>query len=714
LNHCTAPRWGVAAPLGLTYPLMSDSEPLKRLRLLVSPAAAAFAGGALLVLLLTAALHLSVDRSSWHLQLDAPVRWAVLAHAMWQSWPIMVAAGFLAAAGTARRAWLTVASASVVCAIVFVWLASWSLFWATGQFLDMDSLALALASPGAMLLHVVDLAPVTLILVPIGCLLVTVAGALAVRRVSRARPVWRGLTLFAAAALSLFVGSLDSFAANHGLNVEGSVAHPEGGTGIRLGDLFEVLRRDRSDPVSHFRESLKRSRLAAAISPNIAVEWPDKVPYTPAPPARPHNVVVLVIESLRSDELAAYGSRLPVMPAIDSVAQDATVFLDHYAVATHSNYSAVSPVSSQFPLRDERTHIYPKNIQYSRVLLYDILKPLGYRTAIVSSQNEEWGGMVNFLASDRLDHFFHAGTYAGETYVPEEDTGFARYALKYGRSGKIDDAKTINEAIRWIGIDSTAAPFMMYINLQNSHVPYPIPANAPTPFGPRKPSFSIGFNYFPKDSAEVVRGVYRNALHYVDAQVGRLIDHLKNTGQWSNTIFVVVGDHGQAFFEHGFAAHSNELYEELLRTPLVIRAPDMRSELRAGLAQHVDIAPTILDLLGLPPHPGFQGMSLVSGTRAFAYSIVQTTMANQYGIVHGHHKLVIDTRTNQLVLRDLAADPAERHNVLRLNQPRAAYLRERLDTWHAAQLDYYANERLQSIVYAPVLPEQHGRLTVAK
>ena len=210
-----------------------------------------------------------------------------------------------------------------------------------------------------------------------------------------------------------------------------------------------------------------------------------------------------------------------------------------------------------------------------------------------------------------------------------------------------------------------------------------------------------------------MRGVYRNALHYVDAQVGRLIEHLKNTGQWDETIFVLVGDHGQAFFEHGFAAHGNELYEELLRTPLIIRSPKMKFGLRSGLAQHVDIAPTILDLLGLPPHPGFQGLSLMSGARQYAYSVVQTPMANQYGIVNQTDKLIVDARTSRFVLRDLKRDPSERLDVSRQNAANAARLRERLATWHAAQLGYYASARLQSSAYAPVLSEQSNQLSVA-
>jgi arylsulfatase A-like enzyme len=126
---------------------------------------------------------------------------------------------------------------------------------------------------------------------------------------------------------------------------------------------------------------------------------------------------------------------------------------------------------------------------------------------------------------------------------------------------------------------------------------------------------------------------------------------------------------------------------------------------RRGLAQHVHVAPTVLGLLGMPPHDGSQGLSLASDRRSFAFATVQTLMANQYSISHDSYKLVVDAPRQGNVLRDLAQDPLERRDWSAASPPLEASLRERLETWRAARLGYYSNPVVQANQYAPVLTE---------
>lgn len=684
----------------MTLSERSNSTGLKHV--LTSPALGAFFLGYVLTLTLTVCLHLAVDRSSWHMELPRSFRSAVVAWAVIQTLPLAAlvgAAAMMGRAGGSRRGLLWALLLSVP---LFVFLASWAMFWATGEFLNADAVAFGMASPASTLAHIVQLSPGMLILVPLGAL--TLSGLLTFSARRMSPTPWLGLLALAGVVITGISYQGNATAEGYLLRSTAVMPHPEVGTPLQVGELMEDLRDDRSGPIAHLLASRMHGSLASTASDRIGIDWRSRRDGYEAGIDRRLNVIVLIVESLRSDELRAYGGSLDVMPAVDDLARESLVFIDHQAVSSHSSYSSVVPVSSQFPLRDSRLHLYPKNPTYPRILLYDLLQPLGYRTAIISSQNEAWGGMANFLASEHIDHFFHAETFEGSTYIPDEDAGFARFASTYGRAGKIDDRLTVDEAIRWIGED-TRRPFFAYINLQNSHVPYPIPADAPTPFGPRRPSFPIRFNFFPVDSAEVVRGVYRNSLHYVDMQIARLVGHLKATGQWEHTILAVMGDHGQAFFEHGFAAHGNQLYEELLRTPLIMHVPGLEPGVRQGLAQHVDVAPTILDVLGMPPHPGFQGVSLLSERRVFAYATVQTPMANQYSVSDGRFKLVLDGRSGSSALRDLALDPAESLNWATRMPGIAVQLRERVETWHALQIEYYSNPLLQVNRFAPVLQD---------
>ena len=75
-------------------------------------------------------------------------------------------------------------------------------------------------------------------------------------------------------------------------------------------------------------------------------------------------------------------------------------------------------------------------------------------------------------------------------------------------------------------------------------------------------------------------------------------------------MIVIGGDNGEAFYEHGFAAHASSLFNEVMKVPMIIRAPGLQPGLDARPAMFLDVPPSVFDLLGLPPHPGFQGISL--------------------------------------------------------------------------------------------------------
>ncbi len=94
---------------------------------------------------------------------------------------------------------------------------------------------------------------------------------------------------------------------------------------------------------------------------------------------RPRNVILMLIESLRADQLRVYGASRDVMPTINEMSLEARAFSKHYSQASHSNYADLPPVSSHYPLRSVRSHSYPKDPSYPRVLIYDILKALAAR-----------------------------------------------------------------------------------------------------------------------------------------------------------------------------------------------------------------------------------------------------------------------------------------------------------------------------------------------
>ena len=133
----------------------------------------------------------------------------------------------------------------------------------------------------------------------------------------------------------------------------------------------------------------------------------------------------------------------------------------------------------------------------------------------------------------------------------------------------------MDEAIQWV--DSLGGePFFLHMNLQSSHVPYVVPKDFPHRFSPKEIDFAIMWGKFPIEKIDVVKGRYADSLFYEDTQIARLFEHLKSHGLWENTVIVIGGDNGEAFYEHGFAAHASSLFNEVMKVPMIIRAPGLR------------------------------------------------------------------------------------------------------------------------------------------
>ena len=607
-------------------------------------------------------------------------------------------------------------------AICLFYAASWGAFYSTGGFLNPSGAELFWATPVEFLQHIILIDPLTGL-----CVLVlggfgTIATLWWIAPRIRRFPVsmCKRVTMVAIAAIEFCVigagwGEIGFERDTSPVSVTQNAAN----ISRDVAQAYVVARDERTGPMAHLHAWYSRRRIrnrVPRVSLTVAVDTPSIVPMEKylkrVSPAARHrwNVIILEVESLRSDRLLIAGGNRRVMPNVELLARDSRVYPQAVANATHSNYASLVPLSGQYPLRSPEQYIYGPQPPYPRVLIYDILKALGYETAVMSSQNELWGGMYYFLNTGAIDRFMHAETYRGPTYVPGEDAGFGEFTSTFNRAGKIDDRYTVTEAVKWLDSlylqGATARPFFMYMNLQSSHVPYQRPADFPPRFGTGHVSFPIKFNKFPRDSVHAVLDMYDNSLAYADAQIGRLLDHLKSAGLWDSTVFVLTGDHGQAFYEHGFAAHGNLPFAELVRVPLIIHAPGLTPVVDDRPAQHVDVAPTILSLLGLPSHPAYQGTSLTS--KQFArdrplFIVAQAGIVNGFGIIRGRYTLILDDADKRELLFDDASDPSQRHDLASQLPVMRESLRHDLDMWREVQLSYYLRRPSEIRTYAPTL-----------
>ena len=590
--------------------------------------------------------------------------------------------------------------------LFFVYAASWGLFWQTGSFIDSQQF-IFLAPHPLQVFHWVDLDVASIVLA---------CAAVGTVAVLHWIPTWMGkrpesmhkklLRTWRRAILVCLMGTLLGYyysAGEHRQNTRATIvyARKQANSTSPFTYVLADLKRNLagSEELSthggfeiHPRAILSLDRYRAIASQSHPKRW---------------NVVFLIVESLRADQLRAYGASRVVMPAAETLATESKIFLNAYTQSSHTNYATIVPLSSHYPLRSASAYTYPKTPTYPRVLIYDLLKAMRYKTAFFSSSNENWGGMVNYLDTGGLDRFVHAANSKRSTYVNHGDAGFAAWVRETKHAGSLDDRVTVDEAIEWLG-GVGDQPFFLALNFQNSHVPYPIPPDFPRRFGPPKLDFAIRFAQFPRNKIEVVKNVYADSLAYVDAQLERLIQYLKMAKKWENTLVVLTGDHGQAFYEHGFAAHASAIYDEVMRVPLLIRAPEIQAGTDNTLAQHVDIAPTVLGLLGLPPHPSFQGLDLFAAPanpNRSVYMVAQTPDAYQYGIIRSGHKLIYDERLRQHLLFDLRSDPGEERDLTASNPELVADLTARLNAWRKLQVDYYSDSVLHKREYPPILKD---------
>jgi arylsulfatase A-like enzyme len=171
---------------------------------------------------------------------------------------------------------------------------------------------------------------------------------------------------------------------------------------------------------------------------------------------------------------------------------------------------------------------------------------------------------------------------------------------------------------------------------------------------------------------------------------------------------VIGGDNGEAFYEHGFAAHASTLVNEVVKVPMIIRAPGLEPGLDPRPAMFLDVPPSVLHLLGLPPHPGFQGISLFEAQPDLdrsLYTIVQTPAAFQSAIVRSGFKLLFSEWDGRYYLWDQVNDPAEKRNLASSRPDLVQDLDRRLKLWRQEQLAYYADVPRQSREYPPVVKD---------
>lgn len=285
------------------------------------------------------------------------------------------------------------------------------------------------------------------------------------------------------------------------------------------------------------------------------------------------NVIIITIDTLRADYVSCYKKGNAVTPNLDQLAAEGVVFdrcISPYPLTLPSHTSILS---GTYPLyhqvRDNGGLRVPPQLE----LISEVLQKNGFKTA-------------GFIAAFVL-HSKWGINQGFDTY--SDDFDLTKYRLT-GTELEKKAGEVLGQARQWIS-EHKEEKFFTWIHLFDPHGEY----EPPPPFDKRYPD-----------------NPYAGEVEYTDDELGKFFSFLKKQGIYDNTLIVVTSDHGEGLWEHGERSHGFFVYESTVWVPLIIRAPGSYSEKRVSrIVELVDIAPTVLDMLGLDIPRSYQGVSLL-------------------------------------------------------------------------------------------------------
>jgi arylsulfatase A-like enzyme len=379
-------------------------------------------------------------------------------------------------------------------------------------------------------------------------------------------------------------------------------------------------------------------RPAAPAFAGIAVALAACAP-APAPPAT--NAVLVSLDTVRADRLGAFGCPLGTTPHLDRLARRSTQFARCIA-------QAASTLPSHRALFQSRP---ASQVGAELPMLAEILQEAGLRAVA----------------------FTGGGNVAGEL-------GFARGFERYEESdlGLGWSADQLGAFLDQTG----GAPFFAFLHGYDAHVPY----DPPSPYdglydpgysgpvtGPETRALCRALRGLEAGEAPILDdadrrhlvALYEGAIRALDARFGRLVRLLESRGLDESTLVAVTSDHGEEFWDHGSLLHSHTVHGELVHVPLILAVPGAAPRLIGKTVRSLDIAPTVLEALGLPPAPSHQGRSLLAAAHGAPIepAAAPSEMGPWKALESERWKVIAHTAQGTLSMYDLARDPGETRDV---------------------------------------------------
>lgn len=283
------------------------------------------------------------------------------------------------------------------------------------------------------------------------------------------------------------------------------------------------------------------------------------------------NVLIIAVESLRADMLSP-----EVMPFTTEFSRSARRFTNHASGGSASRYGTFTLVYGL-----HGSYFAPVYAERASPVLVDELKELGYELRIYGTASMSFPEL-------RSTAWVHTGASVEDALEPAP--------------GESRDAELVRRFNHWITTRPRERPFFAFAFLDAPHFSYRVVAQR-APFKPYAESLDRAV--LSSRTASKLRPLlfnrYRNAVFDVDHSLREMIGALAESGQLENTLVVITGDHGEEFFEHGFWGHTANFTPTQVMVPMLLRGPGVDPGVETRPTSHVDVAPTILEMLGADP-----------------------------------------------------------------------------------------------------------------
>ncbi|MBI5435270.1 MAG: sulfatase, partial [Planctomycetes bacterium] len=506
---------------------------------------------------------------------------------------------------------------------------------------------------------------------------------------------------------------------------------------------FVVARRTRANRPVGAPRRLASALGATAVVVASLVCTPRALLTSPpanAPVADGPNVVLVVLDTVRADHCSLYGYARETTPGLARFAADAQVFERAYSTSAVTLASHASLFTGLHALEHgaHSDELAPtgRPLATSHATLAELLAARGYDTAAFVANHgflsPVYGlqrGFAHYDARPPRPELAPTPPWVLRRALRELAAPLAPRAWRERAYRGADEV--LDATLAWLAT-TRERPYFAFVNLMDAHAPCVPPAPFDRRFASAPSVLSRDDLYSWRDAVnsgareldpevrDELVARYDGGIAFADAELERLWDALRASGELERTLIVITSDHGEAFGEHGQLFHNATVFEEEVGVPLVIRAPrdrvtagiaaraDARDDARAdvdgdaradaqggaragasvgaratertgvrerALASGVDLVPTVLDALGLEPRPGLSGRSLLRPPNAPLAVLVENRpiadvrrlaperLPDQRALVRDEHAW-IESFDGRSRLFDLARDPGQRDDLV--------------------------------------------------